>query len=131
MRVLFQIALVATGGLARWGVALLSFRLFGAAFPWGTLLINLSGCLFLGWFATLLVEHRHLTALRGWLAADDLRLMVAVGFTGAYTTFSTFEFETHSLLSTGHSLSAVLYFGGSIFLGLLATHLGALLARGF
>ena len=60
---------------------------------------------------------------------DDLGLMVAVGFTGAYTTFSTFEFESHKLVSEGDRLAGATYMAGSLFLGLLAVRLGIRLAQ--
>jgi CrcB protein len=132
LRLLFQIGLVAAGsafgGLARWGVGTYAGRLLGTAFPWGTFLINLSGSLFLGWFSTVLSD-RLLLNESSWLRPDDLRLMVAVGFTGAYTTFSTFEYETHSLLRDGDGLAGMTYVFGSVFLGLLAVRGGMLLAR--
>jgi CrcB protein len=132
VRTAFQILLVAfgssLGGLTRWGVTLGFGRLFGTAFPWGTFFINVSGCLFLGWFATLLTERLTL-AETSWLRADDLRLMVAVGFTGAYTTFSTFEYESHSLLRDGDGLVGAAYIALSVFLGLVAVRLGVALAR--
>lgn len=132
MRVLLQIGLVAfgsaLGGLARWGVGVAAARLWGTRFPWGTLLINVSGSLFLGWFSTALAE-RWLPGSRAWLRPDDLRLMVAVGFTGAYTTFSTFEYEAHGLLRDSESLAALAYMLTSVVLGLLAVHAGMLLAR--
>jgi CrcB protein len=131
VRVFVQIGLVAfgsaLGGLARWGLGLAVARLFGTAFPWGTFLINITGCLFLGWFATLLGD-RLLPGI-GWLDADDLRLMVAVGFTGAYTTFSTFEFEADGMLKEGDGFAGLTYIFGSVFLGLVAVRLGVLLAR--
>ena len=86
MHVFVQAGLVAFGGalgsLVRWGVAIAFARWFGTAFPWGTFFINLSGSFFLGWFTTVLAE-RFLVNGDGWIRADDLRLMVAVGFTGA------------------------------------------------
>lgn len=131
MHVLIQIGLVALGsalgGLARWGVAVCVGRVMGTAFPYGTLLINVSGSLFLGWFLTIL-ETRLLNGV-SWLRTDDLRLMIAVGFTGAYTTFSTFEFETHSLFRDGDNLLATAYVAFSLFLGLFAVHLGVMLAK--
>jgi CrcB protein len=129
---LFQIALVAVGGavgsLLRWGVGAAAGRLLGTAFPWGTFAINISGCLFLGWFATLLSD-RLLPTEGLWLRPDDLRLMIAVGFTGAYTTFSTFEYETQGLLRDGDGLWGMTYLFGSVFLGLVAVRLGIFLAR--
>ena len=132
MRIVSQVMLVAfgssLGGLARWGVGLAFGRLLGSAFPWGTFFINVSGCLFLGWFTTLLTE-RPMLSERAWLRADDLRLMVAVGFTGSYTTFSTFEFETHRLLGDGDGLAGAAYVAFSVFLGLLAVRLGVVMAK--
>ena len=127
-----HIALVAIGsacgGLLRWAVGLMAGRWLGAAFPWGTLAINVSGCLFLGWFSTLLIERLPLTTL-GWLRSDDLRLFVAIGFTGSYTTFSTYEWESHSLLRDGQTVFGFAYLVGSVVLGLVAVRLGVMLAR--
>jgi CrcB protein len=132
VRLLIQIALVAVGGavgsLLRWGVGAAAGRLLGTAFPWGTFLINISGSLFLGWFATVLAD-RLLNTEGLWLRPDDLRLTVAVGFTGAYTTFSTFEYESHGLLQDGDGLRGITYLFASVFLGLLAVHVGVYLAR--
>jgi len=131
-RLLMQIVLVsagsAFGGLARWGVSVAFARLWGTAFPIGTMFINLSGSFFLGWFSTLMA-NRLLMQEDGWLRADDLRLLLAVGFTGAYTTFSTYEYEAHALLEDGEGLASVTYLFGSMFLGLLAVRGGMLLAR--
>jgi CrcB protein len=55
--------------------------------------------------------------------------MVAVGFTGAYTTFSTFEYEAHQLLGNGDGLAGASYIAFSVFLGLLAVRFGTQLAR--
>jgi CrcB protein len=132
VRVLMHIGLVAfgsaIGGLVRWGVTVAAARWLGTAFPWGTLAINVSGSLFLGWFTTLLGDR--LLQGVGWLDADALRLMIAVGFTGAYTTFSTFEYEAHGLLRDGYGLAAATYLFLSVFLGLAAVRFGVFLARG-
>ncbi|HWY85341.1 MAG TPA: CrcB family protein, partial [Gemmataceae bacterium] len=90
--------------------------------------INISGSLFLGWFSTILTD-RLLSNGFGWLRADDLRLLVAVGFTGAYTTFSTFEYESAVLLRDGDGLLGLTYVFGSLFLGLVAVRVGMMLAR--
>ena len=131
MSVLVQIGLVAfgsaLGGLARWGVALAAARWFGTVWPWGTFFINVSGCLFLGWFSTLLRDR--LWQGVGWLDANGLQLLIAVGFTGAYTTFSTFEYEAHGLLNDGRGFAGFTYLFASLFLGLVAVRLGVILAR--
>jgi len=127
-----QIALIAfgsaLGGLARWGVGLASARYLGTAFPYGTLIVNLAGSLFLGWIMTALSE-RDPGSMVAWLRPDDLRLAIAVGFTGAFTTFSTFEWEAHVLVRDGDRWAATIYLFGSLFLGLLAVRCGILLAR--
>ena len=132
MHVFVQVGLVAFGGalgsLLRWGVAVAFARSFGTAFPWGTFFINISGSLFLGWFATMLTD-RLLVNGDGWIRADDLRLMIAVGFTGAYTTFSTFEYESHQLIQDGDGWKSLAYLIGSVALGLIAVRLGTMLAR--
>jgi CrcB protein len=130
VRTVIQVLLVAfgssLGGLLRWGVGLAFGRWLGSSFPWGTFFINVSGSLFLGWFTTVL-EERLTQAF--WIRPDDLRLLVAVGFTGAYTTFSTFEYESHRLLGDGDGLAGAAYVAFSVFLGLLAVRLGVVLAR--
>lgn len=112
----------ALGGVARWATANVFGRLTGSAFPWGTLFINVVGSLFLGWFATI-VGHRFNDA-----SAEKLRLLVAVGFTGAFTTFSTFEWEANELLTTHRILAGGAYVAGSLILGLFAVRLGIALA---
>jgi CrcB protein len=119
----------ALGGVARWALTVGAARLLGTTFPWGTFVINLAGSFFLGWFLTLLSE-RLPTDGWGWVRPDDLRLLVAVGFTGAFTTFSTYEYESHNLLRDGNSLTGTTYLFGSVLLGLLAVRLGILLAGG-
>ena len=108
------------GTMARHLVATLCGRLFGAAFPIGTLVINVTGSLFLGWFLTIIRDKVDVS--------DTLRLAVAVGFVGGYTTFSTFAYETNALWEDGAGIKAVSYMLGSLFLGLLAVRVGIWLA---
>jgi CrcB protein len=132
MRLFAQIGLVAlgsaVGGLSRWGVGMAAARLLGTALPYGTLIINLTGSLFLGWFLSVLAD-RPAASQSVWLRPDDLRLLVAVGFAGAYTTFSTFEWESHGLLRDGDGLAGTIYIFGSVLAGLVAVRFGVLLAR--
>jgi CrcB protein len=129
---LTQIGLVALGsacgGLLRWSVGVGLGRLLGTALPYGTFTVNITGSLFLGWFTTLLMERWELPDY-GWITADNLRLLLAVGFTGAYTTFSTFEWEAHGLIRNGGGLVATMYLAGSVFAGLMAVHVGSVLAK--
>jgi CrcB protein len=116
--------LVAAGGAI--GAALryllggwISSRL-GPDFPWGTFIVNVSGCLLIGTVLGL-VE-------RGALPGAA-RLFVAVGMLGGYTTFSTFGYETLRLLEGGELLSAALNAFGQLGLGLVAVYLGLVAAR--
>jgi CrcB protein len=132
VQVLVQIGLVALGsalgGLSRWGIGVAFGRTFGTWFPWGTLFINLTGSLFLGWFMTVLRERLPANGL-AWIGPHHLHLLVAVGFTGTYTTFSTFEYEAYELLADSENLKAFCYLFGSLFLGLAAVWLGVWLGR--
>lgn len=122
---MFRIAVVALGGalgaVARYGVSLLVARFWTADFPLGTFLINVSGSFILGFFATLTAERTALDPL--W------RLLVATGFVGAYTTFSTFEYETQRLTETGATAIAVANVLASVVAGFAAVQLGVMLAR--
>jgi CrcB protein len=132
VRVLLHIGLVAfgsaVGGLARWGIHLGISRYTGTKWPWGTFFINVTGCLFLGWFATILLQRTRQPG--GWPGGEEWRLLLAVGFAGGYTTFSTFGLESDLLFRAGEGLSAFLYLGFSVLLGLLAIRLGSMLAGG-
>jgi CrcB protein len=114
--------------LLRWGVGVGFARWFGTGFPWATFFINISGSMFLGWFSTLLAE-RLMNGAGAWIGPDNLRLLIAVGFTGAYTTFSTFELDAHTLFQDGEGWLATAYIVGSVGLGLVAFRLGIVLAR--
>lgn len=118
----------ALGGLTRWGMSEASGHVLGRHFPWGTLLINILGSLFLDWLYTLLAD-RMLDDPDWQPRADQLRLLLGVGFAGGFTTFSAYEWEAHQLLHTGHFIKAAAYLAGSVFLGLTALHVGTLLAR--
>jgi len=93
---------------------------WGSAFPYGTFIINITGCFILGLFATL-------TARFAW--NDNLRLLIAIGFVGAYTTFSTFEYETLQLAAAGSWRNALINTVGSVVVGFGAAYLGVVAAR--
>jgi CrcB protein len=109
------------GAIARYGVGLLVARYWTAEFPLATFLINVSGSFVLGLFSTLAAERLTLDPL--W------RLLVATGFVGAYTTFSTFEYETHRLVETGGTGLALLNVAASVVAGYAAVLVGVRLAR--
>lgn len=111
----------AAGAVARYGVSLLAVRLLGERFAFGTLMVNVLGCLLLG---ALLEAERHTP-----LVTHPLRLLLAVGFLGAFTTFSTFGWETFRYLQDGAANLAVLNVAANLVLGLLAVWAGWGLAR--
>jgi CrcB protein len=102
------------GALARYGVANL-FAMLNVEFPLGTMFINLSGSLFLGWFMAY-TEPRNVD--------QALRLGIGVGFVGAYTTFSTYMYESLKLLNKGAVLESLVNLFGSLILGMIAVWLG-------
>lgn len=112
----------AFGTLARYGLGSVIGARLTNRFPLGTLIINISGSFVLGFFLTLAGERVHLPT--HW------RLAVSVGFVGAYTTFSTFEYETFKLLEKGKGFSGLLNMAVSLMMGFLAVWGGIASARG-
>jgi CrcB protein len=109
------------GALARYAVeGWVSERTRGG-FPWGTLVVNATGCLLLGFVFTLLTERV--------LPHPTLRSALTVGFLGAYTTFSTFAFETVRLAEDGALLLAAANVVASVGAGLAAVVVGVWLGR--
>ncbi len=94
---------------------------WSTAFPWATFAINISGSFILGLFLAFAEE-------RPWMHPSS-RLMFAVGFVGAYTTFSTFEYESIRLLQEGEMLLAFANIAGSVIAGLVAVFAGAALGE--
>jgi CrcB protein len=107
------------GTLARYGLGQWVPTWAGTGFPWHTFLINVAGSLGLG-FA--------MRAFDTVPVAPELRAFVSVGLCGAFTTFSTFSFETVKLMQDGHWGRASLYAAGSVAVGLLAVFAGMSLA---
>lgn len=103
------------GAVARYWLGSWFAGRWSSELPWGTLVINLSGCFALGLLAAL--------TARGGLS-PEVRLGVMTGFLGAYTTFSTWSLETWRLLEGGARLAAIGNSLGSLTLGLVATWLG-------
>ncbi len=110
------------GALSRYYITMWFANRFGTAFPYGTFFINITGCLAMGFFITLAFE-------RVPAVGPEVRLMVATGFLGAYTTFSTYGLETNVLWRDRSYSSAILYWAGSAVIGVIAVQLGAILAR--
>ena len=121
---LFWIALFgAIGTLARYGLQGLVQIRMGSTFPYGTLLINLTGCFFLGLIGQL--------TLNRMLISSDMRIAIAVGFFGGYTTFSSFGWETAKMLEDVEWLRATAYVSASVIAGLLLSVAGIRLANRF
>jgi CrcB protein len=85
-------------------------------FPWGTFIINLSGSFILGFFMAFAEQ-------RPWVSRET-RLLFAVGFVGAYTTFSTYAYQSLRLAQDGQMALAALYIIASVMLGLIAVFAG-------
>jgi len=111
----------ALGSIARYWVGSTIGGRAGVRFPYGTLIVNISACLIIGFTLTWLSERAEISP--AW------RYLVAVGFIGAYSTFSTYAWETLSTLRSGAFALASLYALGSIILGLAATWCGVALAE--
>ncbi len=94
---------------------------WGSQLPYGTLLINLTGSFVLGFFVTLVTTR--------FLINPAWRIMFAIGFLGSYTTFSTYTYESVTLLLAGNWLPGLLNLIGSAALGGLAAVLGIILGR--
>jgi CrcB protein len=109
------------GSLARFWVGSTIADRMGTKFPYGTFVINITACAIIGFSLAFLGRRTGLNP--AW------RFLIPVGFVGAYSTFSTFEWETFSSLQTGSMLIAGLYVVLSIVLGLVAVWCGVLLAR--
>jgi CrcB protein len=116
----------ACGGVLRWGIGNLAGSLVGAAFPYGTFFINITGSLFLGWFYTRLQTWFPPSYL---ISSYNLKLLIGIGFTGGYTTFSSFEWEGFDLVSKNQSLLAAIYLIGSVVVGLIAVWIGVALGK--
>lgn len=105
----------ALGSLARYAFGAWIYDRMGTRFPYGTFVINITGCFIIGLVLTILDTRAELHS--AW------RLAVPIGFVGAYTTFSTFEFETYRA-AQDRPVVALLYVGSSVILGYLAVYLG-------
>ncbi len=109
------------GSIARYWVGSTVANRLGTRFPYGTFVINISACLIIGFSLTYLGKRAELNP--AW------RFLVPVGFVGAYSTFSTYEWEALSSLRAGAFALSALYVVASILLGLIATWGGCLLAE--
>ena len=111
----------ALGALSRYGVDTFVERRTDAVFPWATFLINVSGCLAVGFLIAALVDRHR--------APEWLRVGLVLGFCGGYTTFSTFAQEALDLLETGKGAVAFAAIAANVLLGLAAVFVGLRIGR--
>jgi CrcB protein len=109
------------GGVARYLLSLL--LQFGAAFPWSTLFVNVTGSFIIGFYSTISGPDGRL------FASARQRQFVMTGFCGGYTTFSTFSLETFKLLQAGRTQTAFINIAVSVATWLIAVWLGYMLAN--
>jgi len=109
------------GAFARYFIASFVYKKLGTGFPYGTLLVNLSGCMAIGFFNSLAESRMLLT--------PGERLVLMTGFCGAFTTFSSFLLETSNLLKSGEWGLGVLNIAGSVVAGLIFLRMGETLAQ--
>jgi CrcB protein len=112
----------AIGGAARYWCTGFAARLFGETFPWGTLLVNITGSLIIGFFATLTGPDGRI------FVSSTTHQFVMIGLCGGYTTFSSFSLQTLNLVQDSEWLQAGGNIVGSVVLCLFAVWLGHILA---
>lgn len=119
--ILLVLAGSAAGGSLRYITSLMIQSKNTTQFPLGTFLINLIGCFIIGMIYAI--------ASRNASTGSDIKLLLATGFCGGFTTFSAFAFENLELFKSGQHLTALLYIILSVVLGILAVILGAYLIK--
>jgi CrcB protein len=105
--------------MARYGISMLMSKVVNTPFPFATFLINVLGSLLIGVLFGLAARNQ-------WLQAGGM-LLLASGFCGGFTTFSTFALENINLMQKGQSMVGILYIAASLVIGLLFCRLGILL----
>jgi fluoride exporter len=108
----------ALGSVARYLVGIGSGKLFGIDFPWGTLIINITGSFLIGLFVGMFATR--------WDLSQAVRVFLTVGICGGYTTFSTFSLDAYYLMERGQAVAAGAYMIGSVVLSVGAL-IGAML----
>ncbi|MDR5682871.1 MAG: fluoride efflux transporter CrcB [Armatimonadota bacterium] len=121
MRIVLVVVGGAIGALLRYAVEGWFAGRTGISFPYGTLVVNVTGSFALGLLSVFTIERL--------LLSPEARLFVGVGLLGAYTTFSTWQYESWRLIESGSWPLAVVNLGGSLVLGFAALVVGVLIGR--
>ncbi|MDD3345217.1 MAG: fluoride efflux transporter CrcB [Candidatus Omnitrophica bacterium] len=111
----------AAGTAARYLLSGFVYRVAGTSFPYGTMAVNVCGCFILGLLASL--------SEKKFVLSPDARMLLMIGFCGAFTTFSTFIFETDTLLRSGQIMRASLNLFASLVFGLILFRAGSYLGE--
>ena len=122
-----NLLLVAAGGAIGASLRHLSgiaaLRLFGAGFPWGTLFVNVFGSFLMGLFIAWMVKKTGVS--------NDVRLFMATGILGGFTTFSAFSLDVANMVERGAMSSAFIYIAASVIISLAAVFIGLWFGRSF
>lgn len=122
MKILFLCVGGMLGTVMRYLVSGWIYKVFGSGFPYGTFAVNFLGCLLIGLSAGF-------TAGRGFRLSPELQLFLVVGFLGAFTTFSTFGYDSWKLLQEAEFLKFFFNVSANVILGILAVCGGAILGK--
>jgi CrcB protein len=109
------------GSIARFWLATYIGQRMATRFPYGTFLVNVSGCFLVGFVMTILTEKTHLS--------PTYRYLIPIGFIGGYTTFSTFEYETFRAFQDGQITTGLLNIALSVLVGFLMVWTGAVVGK--
>jgi fluoride exporter len=109
------------GAIARFWIGVYVGQRMGTKFPYATFMINISGCFMVGVIMTILTEKTHL--------GPNWRYLIPIGFIGAYTTFSTFEYETLRALQDGQFTAGLLNVFLSVIIGFAMVWAGVIVGR--
>jgi fluoride exporter len=120
-KILYLIIGGSAGTLSRYFLSSAIFRICGGSFPYGTLAVNTMGCFIVGALFSL--------AEKKFLLEMNLRLLLVVGFCGAFTTFSTLMLETNNLVKDGEVLKAFMNLILSVTLGFILFRAGVILGE--